>query len=122
MNESMKKRFEVKFLEEALEFLKNLENKHNEKILYNIRKAQVVSDPELFKKLTDDIWEFRTSYQGLQYRLLAFWDKTSAIETIVISTHGIIKKQSKVPNKEIQRANQMRVKYFANNQTNIEKR
>ncbi|MDI3319501.1 hypothetical protein QJ048_06935 [Pinibacter sp. MAH-24] len=22
------------------------------------------------------MWEFRTLYQGLQYRLLAFWDKT----------------------------------------------
>ena len=70
----MDKRFEVIFLEEAFEFLEHLERKHYEKILYNIRKSQIENDPELFKKLNNDIWEFRTLYQGLQYRLLAFWD------------------------------------------------
>ena len=108
----MKKRFDIKILDEAFEFLRGLEHKHYEKILYNIRKAQVENDPELFKKLIDDIWEFRTMYQGLQYRLLAFWDKTSATETLVIATHGFIKKQSKVPDKEIQKAIQSRTKYF----------
>ncbi|MFD1003127.1 hypothetical protein ACFQ21_27625 [Ohtaekwangia kribbensis] len=29
---------------------------------------------KFFKKLKDDIWEFRTEYRGVQYRLLAFWD------------------------------------------------
>lgn len=71
----MVNRFEIIFLEEAFEFLKTLEKKHYEKILYNIRKSQINKDPELFKKLTNDIWEFRTLYQGLQYRFLAFWDK-----------------------------------------------
>ena len=94
----MSKRFEIIFLEEVMIFLRSLEIKHYEKILYNIGKVQVENAPELFKKLTDDIWEFRTLYQGLQYRLLAFWDKTSATETLVISTHGFIKKQNKVPN------------------------
>ena len=88
----MNKHFEVKILEEAFEFLESLPKKHYEKILYNIRKAQTKNDPELFKKLIDDIWEFRTLYQGLQYQLLAFWDKTSATKTFVISTHGFIKK------------------------------
>jgi len=68
----MDNRFEIIFLEEAFNFLKGLERKHYEKILYHIRKSQTENDPELFKKLTDDIWEFRTLYQGLQYRLLAF--------------------------------------------------
>jgi len=75
--------------------LSSLEWKHYEKILYNIRKSQVELDPELFKKLSDDIWEFRTLYHGLQYRLLAFWDKTSTIDTLVVSTHGFIKKEVK---------------------------
>ena len=105
--------FEIVILEEAFDFLKGLDKKHYEKILYNIRKSQVDRDPELFKKLTDDIWEFRTLYQGLQYRLLAFWDKTSSHKTLVISTHGFIKKRSKVPDNEIQKANQIRIKYFA---------
>jgi phage-related protein len=100
----MNKRFEIEILDEALEFLQGLPSKHYEKILYNIRKVQVENDPELFKKLIDDIWEFRTLYQGLKYRFLAFWDKTSATETLVISTHGFIKKRSNVPKQEIQKA------------------
>ena len=109
----MKNLFEIIFLEEAFEFLSGLEKKHYEKILYNIRKSQITHDPELFKKLTDDIWEFRTLYQGLQYRFLAFWDKTSSTQTLVISTHGFIKKSSKVPDNEIQKAVNFRTKYFA---------
>jgi len=104
--------FEIVFLNEAFEFLKSLDTKHSNKILYNIRKAQQKNDVELFKKLTDDIWEFRTLYQGLQYRLLAFWDKTDNANTLVISTHGFIKKQSKVPENEIGKAVKQRTKYF----------
>ena len=91
----MDKHFEILFLDEAYEFLGGLERKQYEKILYNIRKSQVELDPELFKKLSDDIWEFRTLYQGLQFRLLAFWDKTSTIDTLVVSTHRFIKKEVK---------------------------
>ena len=108
----MDKYFEIIFLGEAFDFLKSLDTKHSNKILYNIRKAQQKHDPELFKKLTDDIWEFRTLYQGLQYRLLSFWDKTEKTTTLVISTHGFIKKQSKVPDNEISKANIQRKKYF----------
>lgn len=112
----MNKLFEIIFLDEALKFLSGLERKHYKKILFNIRKAQIDKDPELFKKLSDDIWEFRTLYQGLQYRLLAFWDKTFATDTLVVSTHGFIKKRSKVPGNEIQRAEQIRKKYFSDKQ------
>ena len=105
-------RFEVVFLEDVMEFLRSLNKKHYNKILFNIAKAQVENDPELFKKLTDDIWEFRTLYQGSQYRLLAFWDKTRDSKTLVITTHGFIKKRSEVPKKEIQKAVQIRIKYF----------
>jgi hypothetical protein len=44
--------------------------------------------------------------------LLAFWDKTSATETLVVSTHGFIKKRSKVPDNEIQKAITQMTKYF----------
>ncbi len=108
----MKTLFEVIFLSEAFDFLKDLERKHYEKILYNIRKAQVGRDPELFKKITDDIWEFRTLYNGIQYRMLSFWDKTLPQNTIVIATHGFIKKRSLVPEKEIEKAKNIRQKYF----------
>ncbi|MCZ2248283.1 MAG: type II toxin-antitoxin system RelE/ParE family toxin [Bacteroidia bacterium] len=118
----MDKLFEIIFLDEAFEFLKGLDRKHYEKILYNIRKAQTEHDPELFKKLNNDIWEFRTLYQGLQYRLLAFWDKTSTTETLVISTHGFIKKRSKVPDNEIQKAIGQRTKYFEEKQLKNKKK
>jgi len=92
--------------------LKSIDQKHYEKILYNIRKSQTENKPELFKKINDDVWEFRTLYQGLQYRLLVFWDKTDKSNTLVISTHGFIMKRSKVPDSEIQKAIQIRNKYF----------
>nr|WP_236974287.1 type II toxin-antitoxin system RelE/ParE family toxin [Membranihabitans maritimus] len=46
----------------------------------------------------------------MQYRFLAFGDKSSETETLVISTHGFIKNRSKVPNYEIQKAVQIRKK------------
>ncbi len=104
--------FEVIFLEDAIDFLRDIEKKHSAKIIYNIRKAQAQHDPELFKKLNDDVWEFRTLYQGIQYRLLAFWDKSDNQNTLVISTHGFIKKRSKVPDNEIQKAQQIKLDYF----------
>lgn len=112
----MEKQFEVVFLDEAFEFLRSLDRKHYEKILFNIRKAQINRDPELFKKLKDDIWELRTLYQGFQYRLLAFWDKTDSKNTLVISTHGFVKKTSKVPENEIQKAYQLMIQYFEDKQ------
>ena len=111
----MEKQFSIIFLEEVLEYLKTLETKHSEKIIYNIRKSQSKNDPELFKKLEEDIWEFRTLYQKFKYRLLAFWDKTDSENTLVIATNGFIKKQSKVPKNEIERAKRMRDIYFGEN-------
>lgn len=108
----MNKKFEVIFLEQAIAFLDNLDLKTRNKIYYNLDKAKLVNDPKLFKKLTDDIWEFRTKYRGLQYRLFAFWDKTDKSETLVISTHGIIKKADKVPKTDIEKAKQIRAEYF----------
>ena len=108
----MRKLFEIIFLQDAYDFLKSLDKKHYEKILYNIRKAQIENDPELFKKINDDIWEFRTLYQGIHYRFLSFWDKTIKSKTLVVSTHGFIKKRAKVPDKEIQKAIQLRMKYL----------
>ncbi len=110
----MKVKFEVIFLEQAIEFLEKLDDKSRNKIYYNIDKAKLINDPKLFKKLKDEIWEFRTKYNGIQYRLLAFWDKTEKTEILVISTHGIIKKVSKVPKTEIEKAEKIRKEYFNN--------
>ena len=80
--------FEILLLDEVFEFLQSLDKKHSGKILYNVRKSQTDRDPELFKKLKDDIWEFRTLYQGLHYRLLAFWDKTDNEQTLITTLLG----------------------------------
>ena len=61
-------------------------------------------------------------YQGLQYRLLGFWDNTSTIDTLVVSTHGFIKKRSKVPDNEIQKAIIIRTKYLADKQVKNKKK
>lgn len=106
--------FETKFLDEADEFIAKLDQKTARKIIYNIDLAEQTNDPRLFKKLQNDIWEFRTKYAGLQIRLLAFWDKTDNKETLVIATHGFVKKVDKVPSNEIERAERIRDKYFNN--------
>jgi phage-related protein len=89
------KRFEVSFLEEAVTFLDRIDEKAREKIIYNIKKAQSSNDKELFKKLNNDVWEFRTLFKKTYYRLFAFWDKTDNTETLVLTTHGLVKKQEK---------------------------
>lgn len=106
--------FETIFLEEADEFVSQLDSKTIKKIFYNIDLAEQTNDPKLFKKLQNDIWEFRTKFAGLQIRLLAFWDKTDNKETLVLATHGFIKKVDKVPANEINRALRLRDKYFDN--------
>ncbi len=108
----MGKKFDVIFLDEAIEFLEEVDEKVREKIVYNIDKASYHNDPKLLKKLNDHIWEFRTQYSKKQYRLLAFWDKTINSETLIISTHGFIKKTSKVDKKEIKKAESIRKEYF----------
>ena len=105
-------KFRVDFLEEAKEFLDGLDEKARNKIIYNIWKVRSKNDKELFKKLQDEIWEFRTIFNKTYYRLFAFWDKTDKIDTIVISTHGLIKKTDKIPESEIERAEKLRKKYF----------
>jgi phage-related protein len=86
--------------------------RQSQKIFYTIDLAEQTNDPRLFKKLQKDIWEFRTKYAGIQIRLLAFWDKTDKKETLVLATHGFIKKVDKVPSNEIDRAVRLKDKYF----------
>jgi phage-related protein len=110
----MIERFEVIFLDEAISFIENLDKKARKKIFYNIDKARLLNDPKLFEKLEDDIWYFRTKYSSMQYRIFAFWDKTDNKNTLVIATHGVIKKSNKVLKSEIEKAKQIRKEYFDN--------
>ena len=106
-----KARFNVIYMDEAVKFLESLDEKVRGKITYNIGKAMLGIDKELFKKMGDsDIWEFRTLYGGMSYRLLAFWDTDE--ETLVIATNGFVKKTQKTPLKEIAKAEELRKLYF----------
>jgi len=106
--------FELDLLEEARDFLKSQTKEIRGKIGYNIRRVQKGErDKELFKKLEGtEIWEFRTIYNKMCYRLFAFWDKDT--DTLVIATHGIVKKTQKTPPNEIAKAESIRKKYFEN--------
>ena len=108
--------FQTRFLEDADKFIAGLDAKAARKVFYNIDLAEQTNDPKLFKKLQNDIWELRTKFAGLRIRLLAFWDKTDNKETLVIATHGFIKKVDKVPTNEIDRAVRLKDKYFNNKQ------
>ena len=106
-------KFEVEFLEDAIRFLRSLDEKVINKVVYNIDKAKHLNDPKLFKKLNDNIWEFRTEYNSIQYRFLAFWDKTDKKNVLVIAANGFVKKKDKVPEKEISKAENLRKLYFS---------
>ena len=108
----LKARFNVIMSSEADAFLDTLRQDIKDKIVYNVDKvANGYMDKDLFKKLDGtDIWEFRTLYKGIQYRLLAFWDTDA--ETLVIATHGFVKKTQKTPSKEINKAEAIRKLYF----------
>lgn len=108
----MKEKFDIDFLDEAINFMESLETKTRRKIYYNMRKSCMTNDSELFKKLTDNIWEFRTLFNKKYYRLFAFWDKTNNEETFVLATHGIVKKTKKTPKSEIKKAEEIRKIYF----------
>jgi phage-related protein len=105
-------KFQVELLEEAAEFIDSLEENAREKVIYNIQKARISNDKELFKKLTVNIWEFRTLHNKQHYRLFAFWDKTEITETFVIATHGLIKKTDKTTKSELEKADRIRKLYF----------
>lgn len=99
-------------MRKARDFITSLPEKAQKKITYNLLKVEGGEmDKELFKKLENsEIWEFRTFYNGICYRLFAFWD--TEIEALVIVTHGIVKKVQKTPKNEIKKAESLRQEYF----------
>ena len=108
----MKVNFEVEFLQEVIDFFDRIDESARVKIIYNIRKAQIINDPVLFKKVSDEIWEFRTLHRKLHYRLFAFWNKDDKSNTLVIATHGIVKKTQKTPKRDIHKAMRIKSNYF----------
>ena len=102
----------VLLMKEASAFIEQQPLKAQRKIYYSIFKVEEgVREAEIFKKLENtEIWEFRTLYNGVCYRLLAFWDTDE--DTLIIATHGIIKKTQKTPPQEIAKAENIRSEYF----------
>ncbi|MDE5544492.1 MAG: type II toxin-antitoxin system RelE/ParE family toxin [Bacteroidales bacterium] len=102
----------VNYLKDADKFLSSLPEMTKDKILDDIDSVLDGSGTfDMFKKLDRNIWEFRTNFQGMAYRLFAFYDKEEG--ALIVATHGIIKKTQKTPRKEIERANRIRTMYFA---------
>jgi hypothetical protein len=54
----MDAKFNIDFLDEAIDFMNLLDIKAQRKIYYNLKKSQLINDPELFKKLTDNFGSF----------------------------------------------------------------
>ena len=73
---------------------------------------KIKNDNELFKKLKDEIWEFRTLFNKTQYRIFAFWDESEKVNTLVLATHGIIKRTGETPEKEIEKTENISLRYF----------
>ena len=111
-DQQFKRLFKVEFLDDAVNFLSRIDPRAAKKILYDINKASFTRDPVLLKKVAEEIWEFRTRYSNKHCRLLAFWDKRESCNTLIICSHGIIKKTRKVPEKELIKAKRFRHNYF----------
>lgn len=105
-------RLKVLYMDEAYNFIESQPKQAGDKILENIHRVEAGErNIKLFKKLEgSNIWEFRTLYNGIHYRLFAFWDTRS--NTLIIATHGIVKKTQQTPSKEIAKAERIRQDYF----------
>jgi phage-related protein len=104
---------EVIFLEEAEQFIDELDEKTRQKVLSDMRKTKAGLKGDWFKKLkgTDDIWEFRTLFKRTYYRIFAFWHRTGEKKTLIVCTHGLIKTTDKTPSSDINRAEKTKQGY-----------
>ncbi len=110
----MEKPIEVIFLKQAEEFANSIGDKPKKKLFHAIRKTKERLFGQWFTKLrsSDGIFEFRVDDNGKFYRLFAFWDTEENEESLVVATHGLIKKSNKTPPAEIRKAEQIRREYF----------
>ena len=66
----------VAYLEEALSFIESISKSAGDKLLEIVHRVECGErNPVIFSKLEGtEIWEFRTLYNKVKYRLFAFWD------------------------------------------------
>lgn len=91
-----------------------VEDPVRKKFLMSMRKTKSRMFGEWFNKLkgTDGIYEFRVDNKGMFYRLFSFWDSRDGNQTLVVCTHGLVKKSNKTPKSEIDKAEEIRSRYF----------
>ena len=110
----MNKPIEIIFLPDADKFIDNIEISARKKMFYAIRKTKMRIYGDWFEKLrsSKDIFEFRIKDSNKFFRLFAFWDSTNDTETLIVCTHGLIKKTNKTPKQDIEKAEMIKEKYF----------
>ena len=84
------------------DFIDSLETMDQKKIIALLQRAAEHGTPtntEKFKKLEDNIWEFKS----FQVRILCALEERK----VIILTHGFIKKKDKAPPNEIARAKEL---------------
>ena len=111
----MQNQIEVRLMKEAEDFIARLDSNTREKISFNIRKTIMGLKGEWFEKMkgTDGLFEFRTLYNRQYIRLFAFWDTRDNKKTLIICTHGLVKKTDKTPTADIEQAERLKKEYFA---------
>lgn len=110
----MSKLIEIIMLPEADKFVEKIEKSARKKLFYAIRKTKMRIYGDWFEKLksSKDIFEFRVKDSNKFFRLFAFWDSTSDTETLIVCTHGLIKKTNKTPKQDIEKAEMIKENYF----------
>lgn len=110
----MENQVDVKLMKDAENFIHDLDSASREKVFYNIRKTMMGLKGEWFEKMkgTNDLFEFRTLYNRQYIRLFAFWDTRDNKKTLIICTHGLIKKTDKTPASDIHQAEKLKEEYF----------
>lgn len=110
----MEKPIEIILLNQAEDFLDKVEKPVRKKFFFLMRKTKLRIFGDWFKKMigTEDIYEFRVDNNGKFYRLFSFWDSGGDKQTLIVCTHGLIKKTNKTPKTEINKAEEIKNKYF----------
>jgi phage-related protein len=110
----MSKPIEIILLPEADNFVDKIEKSARKKLFYAIRKTKMMIYGDWFEKMkgSKDIFEFRVKDSNKFFRLFAFWDRSGDNETLIVCTHGLIKKTNKTPKQDIEKAEMIKEKYF----------
>jgi phage-related protein len=110
----MEKPIKVIFLPHAEKFVDELDIRAKKKLFWAIRKTKERIIGQWFTKIKNSqgIYEFRFDEDNKFFRLFAFWDTEGESESLIIGTHGIVKKTNKTPVDEITKAEKIKREYF----------